>query len=114
VVVVLCFRGRAGLDPAKAEDKMIHVVCTCGKAIDVTEKHAGKTLRCDACGGEILVPSAGDSMRPAMSAYEKAVLARLDQLGGIGLVLVRRLTIALVLLALLLLSSCRDFILNHR
>ncbi len=35
----------------------INVVCDCGKAYSVTDKHAGKSLKCPACGQRMAVPT---------------------------------------------------------
>lgn len=37
----------------------ITVECECGKSFDVTEKHAGKTLKCPGCGQGVVVPIPG-------------------------------------------------------
>jgi hypothetical protein len=64
------------------------VVCSSGRTLAVTEKHAGKTLKCPGCGGPVAVPAAGGEgarlgMAPAaaegLTPFERAVVARLDR-----------------------------------
>lgn len=75
----------------------IQLVCPCGKALRVSEAHAGRRVRCPACGSEHLVPAAGEAPRQGTRVASGRGRLLLLALGGTLLLIAAGLGLAWLL-----------------
>jgi len=62
----------------RGQTRMIRFACTCGRSLRAPEKLAGKSARCPACNGSVVVPQPIPVPLPALSASASLSLAPAD------------------------------------